>query len=76
MYALPLCLVVMRRQVAFDKIVFACLHFIAYSHLICCIKVLIFLVKVENMIFFYFYVFINLCKSALSNIKNLIREGI
>lgn len=32
-----------------DKIVFLCLHFISFSHLICFVRGLMFLVKVENV---------------------------
>jgi len=67
MYAVPSCLVAMNRQAVSDKIVFVFLHFIAYSHIICSIRRLMFLVKVENVKIFYFYVPLGLCKSALSN---------
>ena len=71
MYVVPSCLVLLYRKATSDKIVFVYLHFIAYSHLICYIRDLMFLVKVENVKIFYFGMSIGLCKFELSNTKNL-----
>jgi len=62
------CLFVQHKQAAVDKTIFLSLHFIAYSHIICSIRGLMFLVKVENVKIFYFYVPI---ESALSNTEKI-----
>ena len=72
MYAVPSCLVVMNRQAVSNKIVFVCLHFITYSHLICSTRGLMFLMKVENLrmfCLFYFCVLIVVLCIAFSNRK-------